>query len=282
MLQVSGKTKIFGLIGDPVQHSLSPKMHNAAFQHLKLDSIYIAFRVKAEDLSDAVKGFRAVSIKGFNVTAPHKETVIPLLDQLSEEAKAIGAVNTVKNEKGILTGYNTDGVGFTRYIKEQLNFKLQGKKIVMVGLGGAAKSIAYFLCKENVKSMIISNRDSHKALKYSRLLQEKFETTVTGIPLEDQVLNTFIKNCDLLIYGLPMDVVSKGKWVINPEVFPSNMLLFDLRYHPRETPIMKLAREKGLSSYNGEGMLLYQGIQAFQIFTGHEPSEKIMKASLER
>ncbi|UNC92576.1 shikimate dehydrogenase [Candidatus Contubernalis alkaliaceticus] len=278
---VSGKTSIFGLIGDPIQHSLSPKMHNTAFQHLKLDSIYVAFRVKAEDLSDAVRGLRALNVKGFNVTAPHKESVIPLLDQLSEESAVIGAVNTVKNEDGILTGYNTDGGGFTRFIKEQLKVRLQGKKVVMVGLGGAAKSIAYYLCKENIKSLIISNRNQDKAQKYSELLKKKFNIAVTGIPLEGQILNAFMKKCDLLIYGLPMDVVSGGELIIDPDVFPSNMLLFDLRYHPKETQVMKLAREKGLSSYNGEGMLLYQGVQAFQVFTGLDPSEKLMKASLE-
>lgn len=282
MVDVSGNTNIFALIGDPVQHSLSPKMHNAAFQHLNLDCVYISFRVKTEDLPAAVQGMRALNIKGFNVTAPHKESVLPLLDKLSEEVEVIGAVNTVKNEEGILSGYNTDGVGLIRYIKEHLKVELKGKKILMVGLGGAAKSIAYFLCNENIKSLIMANRNPDKAQVYADLLQRISNIVVTGVPLEEEILGAFMKTCDFLIYGLPTDVISGGRWVINPETFSRNMSLFDLRYYPRETAVMKLARGKGLPCYNGEGMLLYQGIQAFQIFTGQEPPEKIMRDSLQK
>ena len=281
MVDISGKTRVFALIGDPVQHSLSPKMHNAAFQYLNLGCVYIPLRVKSEDLPAAVHGLRALNIKGFNVTAPHKETVFSLLDQLSPEAEAIGAVNTVKNENGILSGYNTDGAGFTRYMKEQLHVELEGKKILMVGLGGAAKSIAFFLCKENIKSLVIANRNQGKAQAYASLLQEISKIAVTGIPLEEEIINAFTKTCDYLIYGLPTDLIDGGRWAINPEAFPKNMSLFDLRYHPRETAVMKMARGKGLPAYNGEGMLLYQGIQAFRIFTGQEPPQKIMRDSIQ-
>ncbi len=281
MDKISGKTDIFALIGDPVQHSLSPKMHNAAFEYLNLDCVYIPLKVKTRDLSTAVNGLRALTIKGFNVTAPHKEAVVPLLDRVSQEGGVIAAVNTVKNEEGILSGYNTDGEGFIQYVKEQLNVKLKGKKIVMLGLGGAAKSIAFSLCGENVKSLVIANRNPEKALIYAELLKEISKTAVTGIPLDREIVNAFIKKCDLLIYGLPTDVIDGGKWFMNPDVLPKDMLLIDLRYYPTETAVMKLAREKGISCFNGEGMLLYQGIQAFKIFTGQEPPVKIMRNSLQ-
>lgn len=278
MESISGSTSVFGLIGDPIQHSLSPEMHNAAYRELKLNCTYVPFRVKKDDLPEAIKGIRSLNIKGVNVTTPHKEAVLAHLDEISEESSIIGAVNTIVNDQGKLRGHNTDGSGFVKYLKEEIDIDLKGKKILIVGLGGAAKSIALYLCKEDIQRMIIANRTPEKAEQYAKKLQKSTNKPVAGIPLDKNILDAFISKTDFFIYTLPTDLITGGEWPFTYNVFPSEAVLFDLRYYPKETTLMKIAREMGLSSHNGLGMLLYQGLLAFQIFTGSEPPLEVMKS----
>ncbi len=278
MNYIKGSTKVFGLIGDPVEHSLSPEMHNAAFQKLNLNNIYLAFKVIPQDLARAVEGIRALNIQGVNVTAPHKESVLPFLNELSEECSIVGAVNTVKNHHGKLTGDNTDGAGFVTYLKEELKLDLRGKNAVLVGIGGAAKSIAYNLCKEGVEKLVIANRTLEKAEQFAALLHEKTKRKAFGIPLENNILNASIKKCDLLIYTLPGDIIQQGKLPFDPALIPLEALLIDLRYYPQKTALMKAAEERGVLTRNGLGMLLHQGILAFNIFTAQKPPVDVMKS----
>ena len=278
---VSGYTRVFGLIGDPVEHSLSPRMHNGAFRELNLNCIYVPFRVKEEQLPGALEGIRSLHIQGVNVTTPHKEDVLPYLDKLSEKVKVIGAVNTIKNEEGILAGYNTDGSGFVRYLKEDLGLTLEGKNITIIGIGGAAKSIAFFLSREKVEKIVIANRTPERAEEFCQVLKEESNIAAVGLPLENDILNSFINNSDLVVYTLPMDFVSDGNWPFDPASFSEDTTLVDLRYYPRETAMMQIARERGLKAYNGGGMLLYQGIEAFKIFTGVEPPVEDMRKAFQ-
>lgn len=281
MEHVNGYTRVFGLIGDPVEHSLSPPMHNRAFQALGLNCIYVPFRVKEEQLPGALEGIRSLHLQGVNVTTPHKENVLPYLDRLSEKVKVIGAVNTIKNEEGKLAGYNTDGSGFVRYLKEELGMTLEGKNVTVIGVGGAAKSIAFFLSKEKLEKMVIANRTPEKAEEFGQVLHEKSNIAAIGVPLENDILDSFIKNSNLVVYTLPMDFLSNGNWPFDPASLTEDTLLIDLRYYPRETAVMKIARERGLKAYNGGGMLLYQGIEAFKIFTGEEPPVEEMKKAFQ-
>lgn len=278
---ISGSAKVFGLLGDPVEHSLSPKMHNAAFKAMGMNNVYIPFRVKSNHLAEALEGIRALNIQGVNITAPHKEAALPFLDKLSEDAALLGAVNTVKNEEGCLIGHNTDGAGMVRYLKDDLKIDLKDKKIIIVGAGGAAKSVALSLCKEEIKKIILANRNSQKAEDLADLLHKETGRTAVGLPLEGDIINSVIDSSSLLIYTLPTDVITEeGNWPFDPNYFPEGLTVIDLRYYPKETVLMRAAGERGLSSYNGLGMLLYQGVLAFKIFTGKEPPLEVMKAEL--
>lgn len=278
---VNGYTRVFGLIGDPVEHSLSPRMHNGAFREANLNYIYVPFKVTEGGLPGAVEGIRTLHISGVNVTTPHKEKVLPLLDELSEDARIIGAVNTVKNLEGHLMGYNTDGSGFVRYLKEDLGINLEGKSITILGIGGAAKSIAFFLSREKVGKIVIANRNPEKAEEYCEVIKKVSSSAAIGIPLENQILNSFIRKSDLLVYTLPMDFLSNGSWPFEPSALSKDTRVIDLRYYPRETAVMKVARQKGLKAYNGGGMLLHQGILAYKIFTGEEPSLEAMREAFQ-
>lgn len=162
-MNVSGSTKIVGIIGCPVAHSISPQMHNAAFKHLGLNWEYVPFEVKPEDLKKALDGLRAEGVLGFNITIPHKETIIPLLDEVTKLPRIIGAVNTVKNENGKLVGYNTDGAGFLESLKLDAGVDPKGKKAVLLGAGGAAKAVAVMLAEAEVDSIIVTDIDTKKA-----------------------------------------------------------------------------------------------------------------------
>jgi len=278
---VSGYTRVFGLIGDPVEHSLSPRMHNGAFRELNLNCIYVAFRVKEGELPGAVEGIRSLHIDGVNVTAPHKEEILPYLDEVSENVRVIGAVNTIKNDEGRLVGYNTDGSGFVQYLKEDLGISLEGKNVILVGIGGAAKSIALFISREKPEKIVIANRTPEKAEEFCQVLKRESEIAAVALPLENEILDSFINNSDLVVYTLPMDFVSDGNWPFNPSAFSENTILVDLRYYPRETAIMQVARERGLKAYNGGGMLLYQGLKAFKIFTGEDPPLEAMRKAFQ-
>ena len=156
--------KVYAVIGDPIAHSMSPAIQNDAFKKEELDAEYLAFHVKPNGLEDAVKGMKALGVCGFNITLPHKETIIPFLDEVDELARAIGAVNTVINKDGRLIGYNTDGIGYIKALQEELTGELTGKKTLIIGAGGAARAIYFTLVKEGVKQIDIANRTKERAV----------------------------------------------------------------------------------------------------------------------
>ncbi|MBI5887802.1 MAG: shikimate dehydrogenase [Deltaproteobacteria bacterium] len=298
---MTGKTKVVGIFGDPVTHSLSPAMHNAAFEALGLDYVYVPFHVKLDnnaDLKKAVEGIRAMNIRGVNVTIPHKEKVIKLLDDMHDSAKDIGAVNTIVNDNGRLIGYNTDGDGYISGLKEDLkahgikDFSLRNKKAVIIGAGGSARAILVCLIFE-VESVIIANRDVKRARKLINALAEKkamhemrrtlweiISENADAVSLKD--ISSHLQDADILINTTPVGMMGIGSLDIDLGKLPDRAVVSDIVYTPLETDLLSRARLRGLKTVSGLGMLVHQGAAAFKLWTGVKPDVKIMRdAALE-
>ncbi|HHW56720.1 MAG TPA: shikimate dehydrogenase [Clostridia bacterium] len=264
-MKIDSKTKLYGLIGHPIGHSLSPLIHNYAFKSLGLNCVYTVFDVLTEKLEDAVKGVKALGIKGFNVTVPHKENIIKYLDVVSEEALKIGAVNTVINEEGVLEGYNTDVYGFIDSLKE-LGEEIKGRKAVVLGAGGASKAICVALASEGIDSMVIANRSVERAKNLSEYVEKEFEVhcdycsinEVEKIQEIDMLINTTSVGMHPNVEDSPASegVVSRAKFV------------YDLIYNPFETALLKHAKKNGIKYSNGLSMLLNQANYSFKLWTG--------------
>jgi len=266
----SGKTKIAGIFGYPVEHSLSPLMHNAAFDSLGLDIRYVAFKVSPQDLSDAVKAIRALNMLGVNITVPHKEKVIPLLDRVDKEASFIGAVNTIVNSEGNLTGYNTDGKGFMHSLSEE-GISVGGKDILIIGAGGASRAISYYL-REKASKLFLYDIDKQKAEK---LLSDLKKISNNVFLLED------IKNINkphIIINATPLGLKVDDPLPLNPDFIAPDMVVCDLIY--KNTRFLQEAKKKGAKTIDGSGMLLWQGVLAFELWTGIKPPVDVMRKAL--
>ncbi|MGM0501808.1 MAG: shikimate dehydrogenase [Bacillota bacterium] len=275
------ETKVTGIFGYPVEHSLSPQMHNQAFAALKLNYNYLPFAVEPDNLGQAVEGIRALNIKGVNVTIPHKQKVIPYLDQLTEEAELIGAVNTIENQAGTLIGHNTDGRGFIRSLKEESDFVAAGKQAVIIGAGGAARAIAFQLALEGLNKLMITDLDFEKAENLSTEIEEQLDLSVTAI--KQQQLVEVMSDTDLVVDATPVGMHPNVDVdpVVEAELLHQEMIVYDLVYNPRETVLLKAAEQVGAEGISGLGMLLYQGVIAFEIWTGKEAPVEKMRAALE-
>ncbi len=271
-MSINARTKVTGLIGFPVEHSLSPAMHNAAFGELALNYCYVAMPVKAEDLPDAVRGLRALSFHGFNVTVPHKEAVVPLLDEVDEEAAFIGAVNTVRNDGGVLKGFNTDGRGFIESLKEA-GVDPSGKEVFILGAGGAARAIGYYLA-EKASRLHIFDLDSGKCHGLVRDLGKLSDEVHAA---EDRDI---VRSVDMVVNATPLGLKESDPLPVEPGLLRREQVVCDLIYW--DTPLMKEARGKGCKTVNGLGMLLWQGVFAFEIWTGVMPPVDLMRGILQR
>ncbi len=278
-MTVNGKTRVCAIIGDPVEHSLSPVMHNAAFKELGLNLVYVAFTVTSTELKTAVLGAKSLGLRGLNVTMPHKNAVISHLDEVDSTAKSIGAVNTVLNNQGKLIGYNTDGSGAMIALQENGVYP-EEKKLVLLGAGGAAKAIAY-QAAQDVEELVILNRTAEKAKKLAEALKS-FGAKVKAGTLSFEVLKQELPTTDILV-----NATSVG---MHPDVdispVPSDLLHFDLSvmdiiYNPLETKFLKDAKSAGAKVVSGIEMLLYQGAVAFEIWTNcPAPIEVMREAAL--
>ncbi|MBC8259808.1 MAG: shikimate dehydrogenase [SAR324 cluster bacterium] len=272
---ITGKTRIYGIIGHPVEHSLSPQMQNAAFSALKIDACYLAFSVQPEDVMQAVAGLKALNIAGINVTVPHKSAVIPLLDEISPLAKQLGAVNTIRNEQGCLSGTNTDISGFIRSLQD-LQFSSKDKTIALLGAGGSARAVLAGLADAGASRILIHNRTLERAEK----LITDFAPLFPAVKLEAVELETLQKtNLDLLVNTTTVGMKS-GASPLDLSQCQSVLHLVDLIYSPAQTALLKQAEELAVPAINGLGMLLYQGCEAFTFWTGKSAPEKEMRAQL--
>ncbi len=281
-MKITGKTKIVGIFGYPIEHTFSPLMHNAAFSALGLDYCYVPFEVRPQDLKRAVEGIRTLNIRGVNITVPHKEAVIKYLDVLSKEAKLIGAVNTIENRNGKLIGHNTDGRGFIKSLWEDARTKVKRKRVLLLGAGGAGKGVAVSCALEGASEVVIANRTIKKAEELAKYLSWHFKKIkFFAIPLEKhKILNAIVKT-DILINATSLGLQGKGLLPLSQKDLHSGLVIYDLIYNPKITPLLKIAGRAGVKkAVNGLGMLIYQGALAFQIWTGRRPHIKAMKNAI--
>lgn len=284
MTTVSGKSKILGVIGDPIEHSLSPLMHNAAIDRLGLNFIYLPFHVKPEFLEGAVKSLKALEIRGINVTIPHKVAIMKYLDEIDEAALDIGAVNTIVNDNGKLKGYNTDAAGYLESLSLETGFKAKDKSILVLGAGGASLAVITALLSEQPKSLHIVNRTFKKAESLAIKFSKKYPNVeIKAENLEEWMREGLSEKYDLVVNTTSIGMKGEIPKMVLPfkvDQLPPHAIVSDIVYSPFETPMLKEANKLGLKTHYGLGMLLHQGAIAFKLFTGSEPPIEIMKDAL--
>jgi shikimate dehydrogenase len=282
MMTISGKTQVCGVIGDPIEHTLSPTIHNAAFNHLGLDFVFLAFRVKAADLENAIRGMRGLGIHGLNVTMPHKNTVTAYLDEMDPAVKFLGSANTILNKDGKFSGFNTDGVGALKALREN-GVELAEKKVLLLGAGGAAKAIAFSLAKE-VNELVVLNRADEKAKEVAERLTRTLGKKVVGGSLSAEAVAENLQDSDVLINATSVGMHPEANQSIVPSrLLRSDLTVMDVVYNPVETKLAKDAKVAGARVISGVEMLIYQGAASFEIWTGRAaPVEVMRKAALRK
>lgn len=270
---VSVKTKILGIIGYPIEHSLSPLMHNSVIDKMGLKYVYLPFEVKPADLKSAVDSIKALNIAGINVTIPHKEKVIKYLCSVSEEAEQIGAVNTIVNKNGCLIGYNTDYYGFLRSVTEKTNVK--NKIALMLGCGGVSKAIAFALFKAGIKKLIVSDIDTKKMKNFLNL---KLPISKIKSVKIDNISETF-KEIDIFINATPIGMKENDSSPVDKKLLNKNIFIYDVIYN-RKTRLLNDAEVVGAAFSGGLDMLVYQGAKSFELWTGIKPPVELMKKVL--
>ncbi|MCL2359489.1 shikimate dehydrogenase [Candidatus Bathycorpusculum sp.] len=275
-MTISGKTRVCGLIGDPVEHSLSPIMHNAAFEALRLDYVFLAFKVKPACVAAAVESMRALNIRGLNVTMPHKTTVMASLDRTDLSAQIISSVNTILNKENLLLGFNTDGVGAVKALKEN-GVELKGRKVLLLGAGGAARAIAYAVAKE-ADELAVLNRTVKHAQAIAKLLEKSINKKIASGALLPSDIEQNIQDSDILINATSIGMKPRPDISpVPPKLLRSNLSVMDIVYNPLETRLIKDAKEAGAKIVNGVEMLIYQGVAAFEIWTGKSAPVDVMR-----
>ncbi len=278
-MKISGKTRVCGVIGDPVEHSLSPVMHNAAFQELNLDFVYVVFRVRKDELREAIVGAKSLDIRGLNVTMPHKNAVMKYLDEIDPTARAIGAVNTILNDEGKLIGYNTDGIGALKALKEN-GVSLDGKKLLLLGAGGAGKAIAFHAAQE-VEELKILNRTTQKAKDLAEVLRKKFGKKIDGNSLSAKTMKKELEDTDILVNATSVGMhPNDDQSLIDPSWLRPNLCVMDIVYNPIETKLAKDAKSIGAKVVSGVEMLVYQGAVSFEIWTDRPAPVKVMEQAI--
>ena len=275
-MKIDGYTRLAAVVANPIKHSISPFIHNQAFEATNTNGVYLAWEVEATDLAETVANIRRYQMFGINLSMPYKEQVIPYLDQLSEEARLIGAVNTVVNREGTLIGYNTDGKGF---FKSLPSFKISAKRMVLLGAGGAAKAILAQAILDGVSqvSVFVRSASIEKTRPYLEKLQNETGVKVALFALEDvSELQARITDSDLLVNATSVGMDGVSLPIPASVLLTEKLLVADVIYQPFETPFLKWARNQGNHAVNGLGMLLYQAAEAFQLWTGKEmPTDQI-------
>jgi shikimate dehydrogenase len=273
---ISGETKVYGIIGNPISHTMSPTMHNAAFKELRLNCIYVPFLVEEAGLVYAIEGMRAMDIKGLNVTMPHKLTIIPLLDHLDPLAEKIGAVNTVVNSSGILTGYNTDAAGFIKALLDNCIY-MQGQRVVVMGAGGVSRAICFALAEQKYEVCII-NRTYKKALRLANEISHTFNRDFKAYKMNEKNLKSILSGANILVNATSIGMDSTvDRTPVAAALLNSELVVFDTIYRPIETKLLKSAKNNGARVIGGLDMLLWQGAIAFKLWTGLEAPFGTMK-----
>lgn len=277
--QITGQTTLVGLIGWPVEHSISPAMHNAAFAKLGINWIYVPLPVRPEDVEQALKGLAALNFVGVNVTVPHKQAVIRYLDKLSDAARITGAVNTIHIKDGNFYGYNTDAIGFLNSLVEA-GFDPKAQRVAVLGAGGAARAVVYALARAEAAAVTVFNRTAERAAFLVDDLADTFpDSKLKFAPLTRDALATLDDNVDLVVNTTSVGMypnVDTTPWPDDVPI-PKNSTFCDLVYNPLETVFLAQARAANVPCIDGLGMLIHQGAYAFKTWTGHDPSIEAMR-----
>lgn len=277
-LIISGKTKVCGLIGDPVEHSMSPVMHNAAFCELGLDYVYLPFRVKKEEVGKAIDGMRALNLRGLNVTIPHKVAVMPLLDELDPLAEKIGAVNTIVNNDGKLTGYNTDASGFLHALLAK-GIEPAGKSVAVIGAGGAARAITFILADKKAR-LVIFNRieELEWAKELAGHITQTFGQKVEALELNRENLAKVLNKADILVNATSVGMSpNTGVSPVEADLLRPGLAVYDIVYNPVKTRLLREAEAVNAKTIGGLDMLVGQGALAFEMWTGQKAPVELMK-----
>ena len=282
-MKIDGHTRLAVVIAKPIKHSISPFIHNMAYDLTDTNAVYLAFEVDRENLEQAVENIRLHQMLGANISMPYKQEVITYLDELDESALLIGAVNTIVNQNGRLIGYNTDGFGFFRSLS---NFHIKGKNLTILGAGGAASAIIGQAMLDGVEKVCVFDLRDRLAGHQERMgqMSRRLGHPIQLLAVEDlEALSDAVNQSDLFINATGLGMDGKSLPIPSDFVFPKGLLVADMTYCPAETPFLRLAREQGLQTVNGLGMLLYQAEKAFELMTGKKmPSEEIKKALIEK
>lgn len=275
IMNITGSTRLTGLFGYPVSHTISPKMQNAAFRYLGLDIIYLPFCISPDKLEMAVRSLIPLGFIGINVTIPHKQAVMKYLDEITPSAKIIGAVNTILIKNNKLIGYNTDGIGFVKSLKEDLKYDLKNKKMFLLGAGGAGRAIAVQSALSGAKIIFIADKATNRVKKLvSDVPGSKAKLVKMGEQLRD-----VIRESDIIVNATPVGMHKKDPICIPKAFIPEGRLVYDVIYNPKKTKLLKEVR--GCKTANGLGMLLYQGVSAFSIWTGKEAPVEVMRKAID-
>ena len=284
MIPITGHTQLTALLGSPVAHSISPMMHNEAFQLLDLDYVYLCFDVNEKSLPAAVEGLKTCNIRGFNLTMPNKNKIVELLDELSPAARLIGAVNTVVNDNGHLTGYNTDGVGYMQAVKDA-GYDIHGKTITVMGAGGAATAICAQAALDGIEEIHIFARETSRFWNRTENLVKNINSTLPCHAVlhengDKAALSDAISKSTLLLNATSVGMApnTDGTIITDTSLYHPDLIVSDVIYNPRETRFLLEAREAGCRTFNGMYMLLYQGAEAFRLWTGKDMPVKEIKA----
>lgn len=275
---LSHHTLLLGVMGDPIGHSKSPAMHNIALEASGIPGMYVPLHVKPEQLAEAVAGTKALGFSGFNVTIPHKVEMLKLMDELDESAVCCGAVNTVVIQDGKLKGYNTDGIGYVRSLKEELNSELSGKHITILGAGGAARGVVYALLREQPANVTVINRTVDKA--------EQLATEFSNDNLQVQsgsyeALDKVLSQTDILINTTSIGMSpNSDETPLEQSRIPEGIIVSDLIYNPLETRFLREAKSRGCTVVGGLGMFVYQGAYAYEYWTGQPAPVSVMRSAL--
>ncbi|TKB12394.1 shikimate dehydrogenase [Desulforhopalus sp. IMCC35007] len=272
MRDLTTKTKLYVLLGNPLGHTISPPMHNLAFEKLSMDCCYFPVEVSAEDLGTVFKGLSKMNVGGLNVTIPHKIGIMDFLDAIDPIAATIGAVNTICMENGKSKGFNTDGEGFIQSLEEEANISVAGKRFFIIGAGGAARAISMTLAFKGAEHIFLYNRTQEKAQSLVSEINEKIRHCAEAVGSEIHFQKEALGSCHILVnstsIGMHPDIDALP---IDPSFLQKELIVADIVYNPRETKLLQVAKEKGCLTVAGLGMLIYQGVAAFKLWTGIEP-----------
>jgi len=275
-MDISGKTKICGVIGNPIQHTLSPTIQNAAFNHLNLDFIFTAFKVKATELEMAIQGMRSLNIYGLNVTMPHKNSIIKYLDEKDPLVRSLNSANTIVNKKGRLFGFSTDGIGAIKALQEN-GVDLSSSKVLLLGAGGAGRAIAFSII-DKVEDLVVLNRDPAKIKNLEFDLKLKFNKNIHYGLLSENSLKKNLRSSDVLINATNIGMKPNSNLsLINPKLLTSDLTVMDIVYNPLETKLLADAKKVGAKTIDGVEMLIYQGAASFELWTDRKAPIEIMR-----